>query len=138
MHQKFIPILHPALASKNTPHPSKYEPSNYPMEETDPSLPPLSPFQTEGPPIQYSRVNHFSSLSLSEINNELDCELAALSKPWKESIPMSSTNVMSLQVIPLTHFHKTLKYVIIWTLKNTQSKVYASALRNIHLHFMAK
>ena len=69
------------------------------MEESHPSLPPLTPFQTEGPPIQYPRVNHFSSLSVSEINNDLDCALAALSNPWKGSIPFPAYVINKCNVV---------------------------------------
>jgi len=84
---------------------------------------------------------HFSSLSVSEINNLLDGELATLSKPRKGSIPFPVYVIDECDVVTSDTFNKLpqdMIYVIIWMHKNTPSRGYASAQRSIRLHLMKK
>ena len=87
-------------------------------------------------------MNHFSYLSVSEIKNLIDGELAALSKPWKGSIPFPIYVIYECDVVTSDTFDKLQQdidiYMIIWMHKNTPSRGYASAQRSIHLHLMKK
>ena len=51
-------------------------------------------------------MNHFSSLSVTKINNLLDDELAVLSKPWKGSIPFPAYVINVYDVVNSGTFDK--------------------------------